>query len=327
MKNKIAIIGAGFSGLATAWHLLQSSHLQVEIFDPLGPGGGTSGIASGLLHPFVGAFSNLNWQGFNGIQATNQLLEVSSTVLGVPVASQTGMLRIALTPLQVEKFKRCAEKYPENVGWMDRIEISGIQAAPGIFIKNAQVVNCRSYLKGLWIACEKLGAYFHYTSVKSLNELKDYRGIVIATGAEAHSFSETKRLEINPVKGQILEFASNGRLPFQFPLNSQAYLIQETETSLIGGATYEKRFSSLEPNPDFAIKELIPKIAHYFPAIKEMKITGCRAGARASTPDHLPIIKEVKKNCWVLSGMGSKGLLYHALFARELAQRITPPLA
>ncbi|HRD55095.1 MAG TPA: FAD-dependent oxidoreductase, partial [Parachlamydiaceae bacterium] len=49
---KIAIIGAGFAGLATAWHLLQHQDkipLEVTIFDSSGFGGGASGIAAGLL--------------------------------------------------------------------------------------------------------------------------------------------------------------------------------------------------------------------------------------------------------------------------------------
>lgn len=49
----IAIIGAGFSGLALAYFLLQSS-AHVTLFDAVGIGGGASGIATGLLHPYPG---------------------------------------------------------------------------------------------------------------------------------------------------------------------------------------------------------------------------------------------------------------------------------
>lgn len=44
---RIAIIGAGFSGLAAAWYFLQQPHLEVTVFDKKGIGGGASGVAAG----------------------------------------------------------------------------------------------------------------------------------------------------------------------------------------------------------------------------------------------------------------------------------------
>ena len=50
---KVAIVGAGFSGLACAWHLLhmQTEPPQVTLFDRKGIGGGASEITAGLIHP------------------------------------------------------------------------------------------------------------------------------------------------------------------------------------------------------------------------------------------------------------------------------------
>ncbi|XP_039164619.1 uncharacterized protein LOC120291399 [Eucalyptus grandis] len=53
---RYAVLGAGFAGLSVAWHLLRHSpeklHLRIDIYDESGIGGGASGIAGGLLHPY-----------------------------------------------------------------------------------------------------------------------------------------------------------------------------------------------------------------------------------------------------------------------------------
>ena len=50
------MVGAGFAGIAAAWHLMkQSSRLgptEIHLYDVAGLAGGASGAAAGLLHPF-----------------------------------------------------------------------------------------------------------------------------------------------------------------------------------------------------------------------------------------------------------------------------------
>ncbi len=53
-RRRYAIIGGGFAGVATAWHLLAhaSSPVSIHLFDGAGIAGGASGAAAGLLHPY-----------------------------------------------------------------------------------------------------------------------------------------------------------------------------------------------------------------------------------------------------------------------------------
>ena len=53
-QRRYAIIGGGFAGVATAWHLLAhaSTPISVHLFDGAGIAGGASGAAAGLLHPY-----------------------------------------------------------------------------------------------------------------------------------------------------------------------------------------------------------------------------------------------------------------------------------
>ena len=55
--RRFAIVGGGFAGCAVAWHLLAAARsgapIAVALFDGAGLGGGASGAAAGLLHPFT----------------------------------------------------------------------------------------------------------------------------------------------------------------------------------------------------------------------------------------------------------------------------------
>src|SRR4051794_38558010 len=83
---QIAIIGAGFAGLAAAWTLLHSKihsqKVQVTLFDEVGIGAGASGVAAGLMHPYTNAHSKLNREGYEGFEASMQLLTAAEQALG-----------------------------------------------------------------------------------------------------------------------------------------------------------------------------------------------------------------------------------------------------
>ncbi len=94
---RIAVIGAGFSGLGAAWHLLdQSPSSKVVLFDPGGVGGGASGMAAGLLHPYVGEEGRRSVLATEGLDATKALIGVAEEKLGRKVADRNGIMRQAL---------------------------------------------------------------------------------------------------------------------------------------------------------------------------------------------------------------------------------------
>jgi glycine/D-amino acid oxidase-like deaminating enzyme len=326
---KIAIIGAGFSGIATAWHLLQlhNSRIQVTVFDSTGLGGGASGMAAGLMYPYAGAHAKLNRQGKEGFTATSHLLTVSSETLGMPVAHFSGVLRIAISDEQKQDFALSSKKNPEVV-WQtlaqNQKKIPGLVAEPGIFIESAAIVDCKLYLEGLWKSCEASGATFIKEAITDLKQLDDFDQIIIAAGASCRSFPEFAHINLTPVKGQILEFGwPKHRPPLPCAVNSQAYLVMHPHHSYcLAGATFEKDFDTADPDPAIARAEILPKIQSFFPDIASFAEISCRAGIRASTPTHMPFIGQINKKCWAITGMGSKGLLYHALYAKQLATDI-----
>lgn len=323
----IAIIGAGFCGLATAWHMLHYfSSASVTLFDVKGIGKGASGIAAGLLHPFSGAHAKLNWRGREGIVATKELLAVAAEFLGRPVtAKNRGILRLALSGEQQVDFQLCAERYPLETQWVDTAFCQkmapGSPEVPGLWIEDGLTIYSPLYLEGLWLACKSRGVHFEQKCVQSLQELDSFDAIIVTAGADCPKIQELSSLSLNCVKGQVLELAWPKHIPpLKCALNSHVYILmtEEGESCLVG-ATYEKGFQEAIIDLEIAKQEILPKAYELYPPLKNASIKNCYAGMRAVTSQHRPLIKRESMNTWVLTGMGSKGLLYHALFAKELA--------
>jgi glycine/D-amino acid oxidase-like deaminating enzyme len=326
---KIAIVGAGFSGLATAWILLQNKQqFEIVLIDAEGIGAGASGVAAGLMHPFAGAHSKLNQWGREGFEASLELLKVSEKALGRSPYRISGILRPTFLPLQAEEFKIASEKYPDEIEWLTqegvKTLIPGIADAPGILIKKGITVFPGDYLQGLWLACKELGAVFVQKKISELDELSDFDAVVVAMGAHCAHLKELTHLPLSYTKGQILELEwPTGVPPLPMPINSQIYCVMHPDNKrCLAGSTYERKFHSAGIDVEVAKREICPKLELIYPPLRDAKIIGCHTGIRVSAPQHLPLLKRVNDRCIVLTGMGSKGLLYHALFARRLAEML-----
>lgn len=326
-KMHVAVIGAGFCGLATAWNLAKQS-INVTIFDSKGIGQGASGVAAGLLHPYVGAHAKRNWRASEGLTATLELLQVAEQALGEKIFSPSGILRPASTQKQIQDYTFCASKY-SDVKWQSAEEclslVPGLIPSPGLFIESGGIVNCPLYLKGLWLACQSTGCVkFEQTEIRQLSQLNNYDCIVITAGSATNNIKDLQSLPIQLIKGQVLEFNwPLGLAPLPCAINSQAYLLMKpSSNTCIAGSTYERQFENAEPNLQIAIQDILPKLHAFFPHIQPSSLIDCRAALRAIPTNRRPLLKRISEKAWVLTGMGSKGLLYHALYARALVNEL-----
>jgi glycine/D-amino acid oxidase-like deaminating enzyme len=321
---QIAIIGAGFSGLALAWHLLNypsstSSSIRISLFDAKGIGGGSSGIAAGLLHPFTGAHAKLNPMGQEGVRAT--------LACGQSVLFSKGILRLALSLDQQSDFQLCASKYSPEVKWLTSSDCQALFppliGAPGLWIEDGLTINTSLYLKGLWQACQSKGASLILQHIENLQELSSFDATIVAAGADSLRFQELAHYRFSTVKGQVLELEWPNDIPLlPFALNSQAYLLMNTPTSCLVGATFEKNYTHAGPDMAAAAADIMPKVTAMIPALAKAKVRRCDAGLRLVTPTRFPFAEKIGQRQWALTGLGSKGLLYHALMAEKLAHRI-----
>lgn len=331
-KKDIAIVGAGFSGLAIANYLLRPEFLgsltNIVIIDPKEIGANASGISAGLLHPYPGAHAKLTPKGKEGVNTTIELLKTASESLQEPVFEHTGVFRVALNGKQKESFARCASLY-DDVSWWDidkcQKMIPGITKAPGIFLHSGMVIKTQKYIRGLWKTVKKTGTTWKKRSVTSLAELDEFDIIIVAAGAHIKSIFELRNLPIRQQKGQILELEWPASIPpLEIPVNSQAYLVQaDIPHRFFVGATFERKFRTSNPDLKSAISYLEKHMTDIFPGLIKATVLNCYAALRATTPNYLPLAIKHDHRTWILTGMGSKGLLFHALYAKQVARAIS----
>ncbi len=316
---RVAIIGAGLSGLSVAWNLLQKIPCQITLFEKKGIGAGASGIATGLIHPYAGEQVRRSAFATEGIQATKELIAVAEEKLGEKIILQQGIIRFVQNEEQrqmlLSHFQTFGDvrPYSQNSFW----------------IESGMTIDCPRYLEGLWQALFEKGARLVLQEVTDLNSLQNFDLIVVTAGAGAKQFPELASLNLSVLKGQVLKC----RVPEAVVLPEASAickgylaLTQERNTCFIG-STYQRADMSEHLQPELAKAELFPKIACFFPSVADLTVMECRAAFRVTRQGHyLPIATKINDRIWVLIAMGSRGLLYHAYFGKEIAIKICQSL-
>lgn len=325
---RAAIVGAGFCGLALAYSL--SEFMQVSLIEANPIAKNASGIAAGLLHAYPGMQAKRAKNGGEGMRETLLLTKAASQALNQDIALKTGLLRIAVSEQQRKDFYKTHQQYPQETVWMEQKECENLCqiSAPALYVPEAYTVKTEDYLKGLWKICESRGVHWIQKRINAIEELNDFDLRIIATGAGTHSLNELAQLPLECIKGQILEIEKPESVPLSpIPIASKGYLIPcKEKNTLLLGATFERGFSDDLPDTEAAKILLKPNFDALFPNCNAFNVLGCRAGVRMSAPGHQPLRLKWSDNTWILTGMGSKGLLYHALYAKKLVSEIKEAL-
>lgn len=327
---RVAILGAGFAGLAVSWFLLhyKLGSVSIDLFDPEPIGGGVSGLSSGLLHTYPGKMANKSWRAFFCMKETHRLITEASRGADRSVILSKGILRPALSLEQQATFRACAEDHDDTEWWDYKRcmqEIPGLflpEESGGLYIKEGLTIDVQAYLQGLWQVLVKHGVQYHKIAQIREGDLADYDRVLIAMGPLTKNFPHLQNLPLTPIKGQILELEwPIGVKPPPISLNSHKYLVMSRDQKrCIVGATFERDFNSPFPDEERAKREILPNVTSFFPALEKAKIISCKAGFRASTPNHLPLVGQVSDKFYFFAGLGSKGLLYHAWIGKRVAR-------
>lgn len=303
---RVAIVGAGFSGLAISYFL--SSKCQVTLFDQKGVGGGASGVSSGLLHPYPAADGKRSFKADLALQEVKALLEKLQPLSPTPLFRKGGLLRRVWTEDQCNRFKSHIENYKD-------VE----QCEENLFlIHSALTLYVPRYLETLWKASAQNGAELVIRKVESLEELREFDHLVLAAGWGMKNFPECKDLGIHFVKGQKLICRTKNGEKLQSVMSKKYRAVLEEEGAFEIGSTYERGFVSDAPDLESALQQLQMAFDEFS---EEREIVECRAAVRVCrSVGYLPVAETLNPRCTVLTGMGSRGLLYHAYYGKMVAQ-------
>lgn len=320
----MAIVGAGFAGLGLAWHLLSSHEVSCTVFDQEGIGTGASGVASGLLHPFPAVASHYSFMGKEAMHESLCLLNIASQYSREKIADRGGIFKLALTDADKRNYSQLSLRY-ERLQWWDRMqlqqELHGIKAFPALMIEQGVTVFCEEYLHALWRACAEKGGELKKQRIEAVSDLAGYDIKILCVGASIQKWDPHWKLQL--IKGQILTCKA------PYPLSAKSVIAQGylaiTKDPLIYhmGSSYEHHYQETAPSLETAKSLIFQKSARYIECLAELKILQCRAAVRVVSPrTHLPVIKKYGQGFYALTAFGSRGLLYHGLLAKQLAESI-----
>lgn len=299
--KKIAIIGSGLAGLGVGYYLHEYlPKASITFFDEAGLGGKTSQIASGLLHPYPGKQARPSKEGHIAFEESCHLINVASCYSEEKVAD--------FGP--IDKFTSDEDHYLDQYSDVEKI------GERHYLIKTGATVYTSRYLKALLASMRR--ATFVKKKV-SLEELSEFDHVVVAGGAGTLAFHlNLPLLRIN--KGQIV--IAKGSL--ERAILCGGYLVNsETRGLIYVGSTYERDYQSEEADLEKAIELIGEKIIPFYPLFESLEFTGCRAGLRVVSPHHnVPLIKIIDERTSVFTALGSRGLLYHALYGKKLAKAL-----
>ncbi|XP_057968371.1 uncharacterized protein LOC131157921 isoform X2 [Malania oleifera] len=259
---RYAVLGAGFSGLSVAWHLLQHSpkelHLGIDIFDEVGIGGGASGVSGGLLHPYSPKVKLL-WGGAECWKECLKLLRIAETAVSSSesgcgtedsvhnpksfMVRRRGILRPAtnlknLTVLNDQCLASCRIETIDNHVAQNLVPNICIPFNSAFYMPEAITIYPQSYLQGLFSACENLAKEMstsnfgkkelclHKKSIERLNELADeYDAVIICLGARADMLPELSgRLPFRTCRGVITHLQLPDDIGESYPDHSPSIL-------------------------------------------------------------------------------------------------------
>ncbi|OGN55902.1 MAG: hypothetical protein A3D96_00450 [Chlamydiae bacterium RIFCSPHIGHO2_12_FULL_44_59] len=282
---KVAIIGAGLAGLASAWHLLQEGGVDVTVFDG---GRGASWASTGLLHECPGKKALPTNGAKEGMASAIDLL--NSVSKRRPVYEKSGILRFAVNEEQKKAFQGDAIWLPDGISVYPRI-----------------------YLEELKKECSE--ATFIQKNIPCLDALHGFDAHVIAAGIGTALFFD---LPMKKTIGQMLVCRCKKRLPYAILAKAHITPTEEPQICLVG-STYEH---TDQPHPHKALA-LLEQAAFVYPEAKEFDVLDIRTGVRCSPMvGHQPILQRYGDTTWVFAGLGSRGLIYHALFAKMLVKEL-----
>ena len=344
MNHDYLIIGSGIAGLSVA-HALNNRGYKVAIFDRKGVGEGASGTPVALINPVTGRRAKLCWRPEHCYNEALHLLNKTESYSGERIGNTTGVLRPALFSKMAKKMRTSFQNqsWPDGwVEWMDEKQVRekypAVSCTGGaIWVKNGVKLNMGKYVSTLADMLKNQGVDQYTNSEYSLMQNNEgwklqtpdlqlnAASVIYATGSATAEDSKWSDMPIHPLKGQTAVFKSRKPLQFEYAISSLGYFSPQGKHHIGVGSTYEHDFENALPTKA-AIEKLKSKLIRTLPYLQDsLTIKSQWAGVRASTPDKLPIVGSHKSlsNLYLLSGLGSKGLLYSTYLANMLVEHIT----
>ena len=340
----VIVVGAGLAGACAAFTL--SRHYRVHVLEDNQPASGASSAAAGLVNPFMGRRARPVWRLREALDAVPTILKQADAAELFP---DTGVLRPAVEPDQVEHFREAADAHPDLATWLSPEAVQDRHPAVrpdrgALYVPQGGAVDVTAMVQALLTAAEHRGAavetqaqvlYWRETRNAAVVEVdrgdhtEDLRAdrVLLALGQGFPPFPELRRLGLDGVKGQTVRVRPpDGLTETLPPMSGRGYVVPDGD-ALVLGSNYNHDFDDLSPDPD-ATAYIQEKTSKMIPGLDEASVLDETAGVRVKHVDtNLPLLGPLPRRdrLWTFTALGSKGLLTAPLLALNLPKYLDGP--
>jgi glycine oxidase len=350
---RVAVIGAGVSGLGIAWRLAAAG-CPVAVFERGQAGRGASWAAAGMLaagleaEPGEERLLALNLEGQRLWPAFRDQLEAASGI-GVGYREE-GTLAVALTRDDVERL-RFAFEFQRACGiqldWLSGVEARRLEPhlrpglAGAVLSPNDKQVDSRRLVLALKQAFLAAGGVLQeHAEVRAVDvEGGRARGVVVgdercaadvvvlaggAWSAGLEGLAAAARPPVRPVKGQMLAVRMDPAKPLLRHVlwAPKGYLVPKADGRLIVGGTVEERGFDPELTAG-GVLALLEAAWRALPSIEELPIDELWTGFRPTSRDDAPILGPTPvEGLFVATGHHRNGILLTPLTALTVSEAI-----
>lgn len=311
-KKQIAVIGAGISGLSTAW-LLDKSVYDVTVIAAAFSPEITSNKAAAFWFPYHIRNDNrgIRWcrESYADYAAFSKHAET-----GVSMAVLVKGLRKGIEDSE----SNWVEFLPEGICRILSGDDVPLQY-DSIYEVTVPLIETQIFLPWLMEKLKGDGVAFvqeTITSLQTISSQYDYVFNCSALGSRLLCKDET----IIPVRGQVGLLAPAAS-PDVFYLDNETplYIVPRKDAIIVGG-TYEENISTDNTEPD-VIQQLLNNAYQVFPHLKQQQVLGSWAGLRPVRPT-VRIERELGTNIIHNYGHGGSGFTLSFGTAREAVKLI-----
>jgi glycine oxidase len=340
----VIIVGAGLAGACAA--LVLSAEYDVHVLEANEPASGASGAAAGLVNPFMGRRARPVWRLRAALDAVPTLLSAADASVLFP---NTGVLRPAVEPDQVESFRNAAREHPDLATWLspDAVRERYPALAPdrgALLVPKGGAVDVGAMVRALLGAAEARGAtletaapvlYWRETPDAAVVEVDRDEGteelradrVLLALGQGFPPFPELRWLGLDGVKGQTVRVRRPSHVPDSLPpMSSRGYVVPDGDT-LVLGSNYDNNYDDLAPDPE-ETTYIQEKTSQMIPGLDQAEVLDATAGVRVKHAEtNLPLLGPLPRRdrLWTFTALGSKGLLTAPLLALALPRYLQDP--
>ena len=274
MSKKIAIVGAGISGLACAY-LLSRKNYSITIFAKAFSPDTTSNRAAAFWFPYHirNDRRGIEWCR-TSYRVFRQLMDDPRTGI-----SMKQLIKVVREDV-VEDEPVWIEFMPEgSIQMVPKKELQpGVAKAYDVQVPLIETQIFLPYLKEYLLT---KNVAFEQADVKDLQSLQSSHDVVInCTGLGARDLCDDKN--VVPVRGQVALIETLSDFPIYLDNEKPLYIVPRKDAMIVGG-TYEENIFDEFTEPE-TIEKILCNAYEVFPQLKKQKIIGSWAGLRPYRP-------------------------------------------